>query len=63
MLMVTPLAIDLVQEHGLGEGKQNDESAGEQAKDNLIASTIRDKYEGATGSEFPIEDKDKKFGF
>lgn len=61
--------IDFVQEKFLGQGPQNNESAVEQAKDKMIAQTIRDGYKSSTGNEFPIKSKgdnnsgnDKKFG-
>ncbi|KAL2757746.1 hypothetical protein ACRALDRAFT_2025469 [Sodiomyces alcalophilus JCM 7366] len=54
--------VDLVQEHVLGQGPQSNESAAEQAKDEVISDTIRSKYKGVTGSEFPVADKDKKYG-
>lgn len=47
----------MVQEHVLGQGKQNNESAFEQAKDEQISDYIRDKYESTTGSDMPIKDK------
>ena len=50
-------SIDMVQEKVLGQGKQNDESAFEQAKDEQISDYIRDKYESTTGSDMPIKDK------
>ncbi|KAM5346998.1 hypothetical protein ACJ41O_010003 [Fusarium nematophilum] len=55
-------AVDFVQEKVLGQGKQSDESAAEQAKDEAISDFIRDKYQGTTGKEFFVEDKDKKYG-
>lgn len=54
--------VDWVQEHVLGQGPQDNESAVEQAKDEQISDFIRDKYKNTTGSDFPIADKDKKFG-
>jgi len=54
--------VDMFQEKVLGQGPQNNESAAEQAKDEAVSDFIRDKYKGTTGSEFPISDKDKKFG-
>lgn len=50
-------SIDMVQEHVMGQGKQNNESAFEQAKDEQISDYIRDKYESTTGSDMPIKDK------
>ncbi|KAM3551008.1 hypothetical protein MY1884_007875 [Beauveria asiatica] len=55
-------AVDFVQEKVLGQGQQSNETAAEQAKDEAISDYIRDKYKGATGSDFPIADKDKKYG-
>lgn len=46
----------------MGAGPQNNESAAEQAKDEVISDMIRDKYKTATGSDFPIADKEQKFG-
>jgi hypothetical protein len=51
-----------VQEKFLGGGDQSNEGAAEQAKDEAISDAIRDQYKSATGSEFPISDKDKKYG-
>ncbi|PNP75286.1 hypothetical protein FNYG_11429 [Fusarium nygamai] len=55
-------AVDFVQEKFLGGGDQSNESAAEQAKDEAISDAIRDQYKSATGSEFPISDKDKNYG-
>ncbi|KAL7947813.1 hypothetical protein V8C42DRAFT_342822 [Trichoderma barbatum] len=55
-------AVDFVQEKFMGQGDQSNESAAEQAKDEAISDFIRDKYKGTTGSDFPIQDKDKKYG-
>ncbi|OAA74228.1 hypothetical protein ISF_01129 [Cordyceps fumosorosea ARSEF 2679] len=55
-------AVDFVQEKVLGQGQQNNETAAEQAKDEAISDYIRDKYKDTTGSDFPIADKEKKFG-
>lgn len=46
----------------MGEGQQSNETAVEQAKDEQISDFIRDKYKSGTGSDFPIKDKDKKYG-
>lgn len=46
----------------MGEGKQDDESAAEQAKDEVISDTIRGKYKEFSGSDFPIADKKTTFG-
>lgn len=54
--------IDYVQENFLGQGAQNNESAAEQAKDEAISDAIRDQYKSATGKEFFVADKDKKYG-
>ncbi|KFY48895.1 hypothetical protein V495_00938 [Pseudogymnoascus sp. VKM F-4514 (FW-929)] len=53
--------IDFVQEKFLGQGKQDDESAIEQAKDEQISDFIRGQYKGATGSDIPIQDKKTTF--
>ncbi|KAL7938347.1 hypothetical protein V8C35DRAFT_150142 [Trichoderma chlorosporum] len=55
-------AVDLVQEYVLGQGDQSNESAAEQAKDEAISDYVRDKYKDTTGSDFPIKDKEKKYG-
>ncbi|KAG5664356.1 hypothetical protein HG530_001973 [Fusarium avenaceum] len=55
-------AVDFVQEKFLGGGDQSNESAAEQAKDEAISDAIRDQYKSATGNEFFVADKDKKFG-
>ncbi|KAK2806721.1 hypothetical protein FQN50_005715 [Emmonsiellopsis sp. PD_5] len=49
--------IDYVQEHVLHQGKQDNESAFEQAKDEKIADFIRGQYKSQTGKEFPVKDK------
>ncbi|KAF8986746.1 hypothetical protein BDQ17DRAFT_1259273 [Cyathus striatus] len=49
--------VDFVQEHVFGAGKQDNESAIEQAKDEQISDTIRRQYKNMTGKEFPIADK------
>merc|ERR1711965_1185475 len=55
-------AVDFVQENVLGQGQQSNESAAEQAKDEAISDYIRGQYKNTTGTDFPIEDKDKKYG-
>jgi hypothetical protein len=55
------LAVDWTQER-LGQGKQDNESAVEQAKDEQISDFIRDRYKQTTGKDFFVADKDKKFG-
>jgi len=50
-------SVDWVQEHVMGQGPQNNESAAEQFKDEQISDFIRRQYKGATGSEFPVKDK------
>ncbi|KAH7236231.1 hypothetical protein BKA59DRAFT_486579 [Fusarium tricinctum] len=55
-------AVDFVQEKFLGGGNQSNESAAEQAKDEAISDAIRDQYKTATGKEFFVTDKDKKYG-
>ena len=51
-----------MQEYGLGQGKQDNESAVEQAKDEQISDFIRGKYKSTTGSDIPIEDKKTNLG-
>ena len=46
----------------MGGGKQDNESALEQAKDEQISDFIRDKYKSTTGKEFPVADKETKLG-
>ncbi|KAK5164095.1 uncharacterized protein LTR77_010186 [Saxophila tyrrhenica] len=55
-------AIDYVQENVMGQGKQNNESAVEQAKDEQISDYIRGQYKSTTGSEMPIKDKETRLG-
>ncbi|KAK1252540.1 hypothetical protein MKX08_003727 [Trichoderma sp. CBMAI-0020] len=54
--------VDFIQEKFMGQGDQSNESAAEQQKDEVISDMIRDKYKGATGSDFPIKDKEKHYG-
>ncbi|PGH01662.1 hypothetical protein GX51_05108 [Blastomyces parvus] len=54
--------IDFVQERFLGQGPQDNESALEQAKDEKISDFIRDQYKNKTGKDFPIKDKETRFG-
>ncbi|KAI9739630.1 MAG: hypothetical protein M1834_006348 [Cirrosporium novae-zelandiae] len=49
--------VDFVQEHFMGQGKQDNESAIEQAKDEKISDFIRGQYKSATGKDIPIADK------
>ena len=49
--------VDYVQENFLGQGKQDNESAIEQAKDEQISDFIRGQYKGVSGKEFPVADK------
>jgi hypothetical protein len=51
-----------VQERVLKQGAQDNESAAEQAKDEVISDTIRQKYQEVTGKEFFIKDKAQQFG-
>jgi len=46
-------AVDLFQQHILGQGSQSDESAIEQLKDEQIAHAIRMSFNSVTGSELP----------
>ncbi|KAG5294440.1 hypothetical protein I7I48_10954 [Histoplasma ohiense] len=52
--------IDFVQEHVLGQGPQDNESAIEQAKDEKISDFIREQYKNKTGKEFPVKDKETR---
>ncbi|KAK5076021.1 hypothetical protein LTR64_008535 [Lithohypha guttulata] len=54
--------IDFVQEKFMGQGKQDNESAFEQAKDEQISDFIRGQYKSTTGSDMPIKDKETRFG-
>ena len=45
------------QQNVLGKGKQSDESALEQAKDEQISDFIRREYQSATGTNFPVAGK------
>ncbi|KAK3319089.1 hypothetical protein B0H66DRAFT_256728 [Apodospora peruviana] len=54
--------IDFVQEKVLKQGPQDNESAAEQAKDEQISDFIRDQYKKNLGNDFPIKDKEHKFG-
>ncbi|KAF2759277.1 hypothetical protein EJ05DRAFT_485315 [Pseudovirgaria hyperparasitica] len=50
--------VDYVQEKFLGKGPQDNESAAEQFTDEQISDQIRKQYKAATGSDFPIPDKE-----
>ncbi|KAL7415517.1 hypothetical protein BDY24DRAFT_413120 [Mrakia frigida] len=50
-------AVDMVQSKYLGGGDQSNESASEQAKDEMISDQIRGAYKSATGNEFFVADK------
>ncbi|TVY59636.1 hypothetical protein LSUE1_G007456 [Lachnellula suecica] len=54
--------IDFFQEKVLGQGKQDNESAVEQAKDEQISDFIRGQYKSTTGTDIPIKDKETRFG-
>ena len=54
--------VDMVQQYGLGQGDQSNESAVEQAKDEQISDFIRKQYKSTTGSNIPIKDKETRFG-
>ncbi|KAL2072357.1 hypothetical protein VTL71DRAFT_11700 [Oculimacula yallundae] len=54
--------IDFVQEKFMGQGKQDNESAIEQAKDEQISDFVRGQYKSTTGSDIPIKDKETRFG-
>ncbi|EPS38577.1 hypothetical protein H072_7672 [Dactylellina haptotyla CBS 200.50] len=49
--------VDMFQERVLGQGPQNNESAAEQAKDEMISDAIRDNYKKFAGKDVPIADK------
>ncbi|KAK7959012.1 uncharacterized protein PG986_003866 [Apiospora aurea] len=51
--------VDWVQEHVMGQGPQDNESAAEQAKDEAISDGIRSQYKKATGNDVPIKDKER----
>ncbi|KAI0194236.1 hypothetical protein F4808DRAFT_441442 [Astrocystis sublimbata] len=51
--------VDWVQENVLGQGDQSNESAVEQAKDEQISDFVRDQYKKTTGSDIPIQDKER----
>ena len=50
-------AVDWVQEHVLKQGPQDNESAVEQQKDEMISDSIRSSFKKATGHDIPIADK------
>ncbi|KMU84449.1 hypothetical protein CIHG_02234 [Coccidioides immitis H538.4] len=54
--------VDFLQERFMGQGKQDNESAVEQAKDEQISDFIRGQYKSVAGSDLPIKDKDTKLG-
>lgn len=56
------IGVDLFQQHVLGQGPQDNESAVEQAKDEQISDFIRGQYKSTTGSDIPIKDKETRFG-
>lgn len=56
-MILTLAGVDLVQQHVMGQGPQNNEGAAEQAKDETISDSIRKGYKGTTGSDFPVADK------
>ena len=60
--MRSSTGIDAVQQYGLGQGDQSNESAVEQAKDEQISDAIRREYKSVTGSDVPIKDKETRFG-
>lgn len=49
----------MVQQYGMGQGDQSNESAVEQAKDEQISDFIRGQYKSNTGSDFPVQDKER----
>ena len=56
------VGIDAVQQYGMGQGDQSNESAFEQAKDEQISDEVRRQYKNMTGSDIPIKDKETRFG-
>ncbi|OJT06803.1 hypothetical protein TRAPUB_2320 [Trametes pubescens] len=50
-------SIDWVQENILGQGKQDNESATEQFKDEQMSDFLRREYKNTTGSDFFVKDK------
>lgn len=46
----------------MGQGKQDNESAVEQAKDEQISDFLRGQYKNTVGSDIPIKDKETRFG-
>ena len=46
----------------MGQGKQDNESAVEQAKDEQISDYIRKQYKSTTGRDMPIKDKETRLG-
>lgn len=46
-----------MQQYGMGQGEQNNESAIEQAKDEQISDFIRGQYKSVAGKDFPVADK------
>lgn len=56
-LLIGIVAIDWVQEHVLGQGNQDNESATEQFKDEQMSDFLRREYKSATGSDFFVKDK------
>ncbi|TKA21678.1 hypothetical protein B0A50_08767 [Salinomyces thailandicus] len=55
-------SVDAVQQYGLGQGSQSNESAVEQAKDEQISDYIRGQYKSVSGKDVPVEDKETKLG-
>jgi len=49
--------VDMFQQHVMGQGAQDNESALEQAKDEQISDFIRGQYKTQTGKEFFVKDK------
>lgn len=61
-LLIDQIGVDAVQQYALGQGPQDNESAIEQAKDEQISDFIRGQYKSNTGKDFPIKDKETRFG-
>lgn len=58
-LLTASLGVDMVQQYGFGGGDQSNESAVEQAKDEQISDFLRGQYKSKTGSDMPIQDKER----
>ena len=52
----------MFQEKVLGQGAQDNESAAEQHKDEMISDALRGQFKSSTGRDIPIKDKETKTG-